>query len=117
MLGIVPEPRRSVAVFALVVRFDVRPGAVEDFDRLVAETAPAIREQEPGTLIYAVHGVEGEPNVRMFYELYRDRASFDEHERQPHTVRFLQEREQYLSGVRVEFLTPPSGKGLPDVGE
>src|SRR6266498_3782391 len=117
MLGIAPDPGRSVAVFALVVRFDVRPELVEDFDRLVAETAPSIREREPGTLIYAVHGVDGEPNARLFYELYRDRAAFDEHERQPHVVRFLRERGRHLSGVRVEFLTPPSGKGLPDVGD
>jgi quinol monooxygenase YgiN len=104
-------------VFALVVRFDLRPGAAEDFDRLVAETVPLIREREPGTLIYAVHQVEGEPGVRVFYELYRDRSAFGEHERQPHVVRFLQKRERHLSGVRVEFLTPPSGKGLPDVGD
>ena len=104
-------------MFALVVRFDLRPGAAEDFDRLVAETAPLIREREPGTLIYTVHGVEGEPGARVFYELYRDRSAFDEHERQPHVVRFLQERGRHLSGVRVEFLTPPSGKGLPDVGD
>jgi quinol monooxygenase YgiN len=104
-------------VFALVVRFDVRPEAVEDFDRLVAETAPHIREQEPGTLIYFVHGVDGEPDARVFYELYRDRAAFDEHESQPHVVRFLQEREQHLAGVRVEFLSPPTGKGIPDVGD
>lgn len=104
-------------MFALVVRFDLRPEAAEDFDRLVAETAPLIHGREPGTLIYAVHEVEAEPDARVFYELYRDRAAFDEHERQPHVVRFLQERERHLSGARVEFLTPPSGKGLPDVGE
>jgi quinol monooxygenase YgiN len=103
-------------VFALVVRFDLRPGAAEGFDGLVAETAPLIGEREPGTLVYAVHGVDGAPDARVFYELYRDRAAFDEHERQPHVVRFLREREQYLSGVRVEFLTSPSGKGLPDIG-
>jgi quinol monooxygenase YgiN len=105
-----------MAVFALVVRFDLRPGAAKGFDELVAETAPLIGEREPGTLVYAMHGVDGAPDARVFYELYRDRAAFDEHERQPHVARFLREREKYLSGMRVEFLTPPSGKGLPDIG-
>jgi hypothetical protein len=30
--------------------------------------------------------------------VYRDRYAFDEHERQPHVRRFLNEREQYLAG-------------------
>ena len=39
-------------------------------------------------------------------------VAFDEHERQPHTLRALAEREQYLSGVRVEFLEPLGMKGV-----
>ena len=46
------------------------------------------------------------PRSRVFYECYRDRAAFDEHERQPHTRHFLTEREAWLASSRVEFLTP-----------
>jgi quinol monooxygenase YgiN len=100
-------------MFALVVRFELRDAeAAEAFDRLVAETAPGIREQEPGTLVYAVHAVQDAPLSRVFYELYESRAAFDAHEEQPHTKRFLAEREQYLRGSRVEFLTDPAGKGV-----
>jgi quinol monooxygenase YgiN len=92
-------------MFGLVVRFTLNDGAAADFDRLVEATVPEIHRHEPGTLVYAVHQVEGEPNVRVFYELYRDRAAFDEHERQEHTRRFLSERERYLSGApQVDFL-------------
>ncbi|WOI59693.1 putative quinol monooxygenase [Streptomyces fradiae] len=42
--------------------------------------------------------------MRVFYELYADRAAFDAHEAQPHTKRFLAEREQCLAGVEVTFL-------------
>ena len=101
-------------MFALVVRFDLRPGMAEEFDKLVAETAPLIASSEPGTLVYATHQVDGEPDVRVFYELYRDHDAFEEHERQDHVRRFLTERETYLAGPpRVEFLDFLGGKGIP----
>ncbi len=100
-------------MFALVVRFYLRDNeAAVSFDELVAETAPKIQSEEPGTLIYAVHKVKDAPLSRVFYELYENRDAFDTHEQQDHTKRFLAEREQYLTGARVEFLEPPTGKGV-----
>jgi quinol monooxygenase YgiN len=100
-------------VFALVVRFYLRDEeAAKGFDNLVAETVAKIRESEPGTLIYAVHKVKDAPLSRIFCEVYESREAFDAHERQEHTKRFLDERGQYLTGARVEFLEPPSGKGV-----
>ncbi len=100
-------------MFALVVRFYIRDvEAVKGFDNLVEVTAAKIRESEPGTLIYAVHKVKDAPLSRIFYELYESREAFDVHERQEHTKRFLDERDRYLTGARVEFLDPPTGKGV-----
>ncbi len=99
-------------MFGLVVRFNLKDGAAADFDRLVEMIVPEIHRREPGTLVYAVHEVEGEPGIRVFYELYRDRAAFDEHERQEHTRRFLAERERYLSGPpQVDFLALQTAAG------
>lgn len=99
--------------FGLSVRFTLKAGAAEAFDALVAETLAGIRTSEPGTLIYVNHLVEGEPDQRIFYELYRDRAAFDEHERQPHTRRFLAGREALVDHVEVDWLTAVDGKGVP----
>jgi quinol monooxygenase YgiN len=96
--------------FALVVRFTVRLGAEAEFDALVAETTAGIREREPGTLIYACHRVEDQARQRIFYELYRDRAAFEAHEAEPHTRRFLAERERLLEATDVDFLNRPEGK-------
>ena len=96
--------------FALVVRFTVRPGREADFDQLVARTAGGIRAHEPGTLVYACHQVDGAPRERIFYELYRDRAAFNDHEAQPHTRRFLAEREPLLESKQVDFLVLSDGK-------
>lgn len=100
-------------MFGLVVRFYLKDeAAAVGFDQLVSETAPGIRTGEPGTLVYASHGVEDEPLQRIFYELYADRAAFDAHEQQPHTLRFLDQRQQYLTGYDVDFVTPIVGKGI-----
>ncbi|GDY29524.1 putative quinol monooxygenase [Gandjariella thermophila] len=100
-------------MFGLVVRFELKDEeSAAGFDALVAETAPKIQSEEPGTLIYIVHTVADSPLSRVFYEVYRDRQAFEDHESQPHVKRFLAEREQYLDTYRVEFVEPTSGKGL-----
>ncbi|WP_246011490.1 putative quinol monooxygenase [Nocardia mexicana] len=105
------------SLYALVVKFDLQDSEkAAAFDRLVAETVRGITEHEPGTLVYSTHTVEGEPLSRIFYEVYRDREAFEEHERQPHTKHFLSKRADFTSAVRVEFLTPAAAKGLPAAG-
>jgi quinol monooxygenase YgiN len=102
-------------MFALVVRFDLRPGSETDFDRLVETTTARIRSDEPGTLLYLCHTVQGAQSARVFYELYRDRDAFEAHERQAHVRHFLTERERFMAGpVRVEFLDRLDGKGWPE---
>ena len=64
-------------MFGLSVRFTCKDEAsAQAYDRLVAETVEGIRVHEPGTLVYAVHRVEGQPLQRIFYELYRDKEAF-----------------------------------------
>jgi quinol monooxygenase YgiN len=100
--------------FGLVVRFTVKEGSEREFDELVAATVAEIERHEPGTLIYGVHTVEGEPRVRIFYELYRDHDAFLAHEDQPHTRHFLGQRERLLDGVEVDRLSPTVYAGLSE---
>jgi len=102
-------------VFGLVVRFNLKTGTGEQFDALTRDVVAAIRQAEPGTLIYACHAVEGDADARIFYELYRDRAAFEDHERAEHVNRFHEQKEQYLAGEpRVEFFNLHVGKGVPE---
>jgi quinol monooxygenase YgiN len=99
-------------MLGLMVRFTCKNAENADgFDKLVAETVPQVRQHEPGTVVYAVHAVEGKPLERVFYELYRDQAALDAHEEQEHTRRFLAEREQYLAAREVDRLSLLTGKG------
>lgn len=100
--------------FALVVRFTVRPGAETEFDALIADTVRQIAANEPGTLLYVCHSdraTDGPP-ARVFYELYEDRAAFEEHERQPHVRHFLSERDRFVQATNVTFLTLDVAAGV-----
>ena len=102
-------------MFGLVVRFNLKAGTGELFDELTRDVVATIQQAETGTLIYACHTVEGDADARIFYELYRDRAAFEDHERAGHVNRFHQEKEQYLAGEpRVEFFNFHVGKGVPE---
>ncbi|MFI7585925.1 putative quinol monooxygenase [Spongisporangium articulatum] len=90
--------------FGLVVRFTIKAGRMAEFDALVERTLTGIRAHEPGTLIYASHAVDGSPDVRVFYELYRDRDAFETHEQQPHTREFLDQRSEFVESFEVTFL-------------
>src|SRR6266508_1107613 len=79
-------------MFGLVVRFDLKDGSGEVFDALTSEAVALIKEAEPGTLVYACHAVDGAPESRVFYELYRDRDAFEDHERQEHVRRFHEKK-------------------------
>jgi hypothetical protein len=50
--------REDGAPLALVVRFKVRAGSEEAFDRLTEEIPSDVREREYDTLIYACHTVQ-----------------------------------------------------------
>ena len=103
-------------MYSLVVKFDVLPERLAEFDTLVEATIAGIREHESRTLAYLSSTVEGDPCARVFIEVYRDRAAFEAHESTPHTPDFLVRREPMLRGVRVEFLSSISAK-FPGAGD
>ncbi|WP_433172725.1 putative quinol monooxygenase [Actinoallomurus sp. CA-150999] len=99
-----------IVPIAIVVRFTLHPGAEAEFDELVAATTAGIRAYEPGTIVYTVHRVDGAPRERIFYELYRDREALNHHQVQPHTRRFMAERERFLESRQADFLALADGK-------
>ena len=98
--------------FGLVVRFVLKPGTAQAFDALLRRTVEGITTAEPNTLMYVVHSVEGEPDVRVFYELYRTEGALAEHEDQPTTRYFLDHRDDFVESYTVDRLRPVTAKGL-----
>lgn len=95
--------------YGLVVRFELLDGHDEAFDALTAETVAMIRAEEPGTLSYIAHREPGSPGIRVFYELYRDEAAFEAHERGAHVRQFLADRGQHLRGDPEVWRVRPYG--------
>ena len=93
----------------LIVRFDVLPDRVDEFDRLVGQTMEDIAVHEPGTRVYVTGAPAEARHARAFVEVYADEAAFVEHEAQPHTRRFLAERAPMLRSFTVDVLPDAGG--------
>lgn len=102
------EPYGLIAIFTLV------EGADGAFDRLTERTVHAVREGEPGTLLFSCHTVANMPQQRIFYELYRDRQAYEDHQRQPHVQRFSVERRPYVLATNVIELKLNAATDIPD---
>jgi quinol monooxygenase YgiN len=72
-----------------------------EFDRLAEQAAEGVRTAEPDTLVYVLHVVPKAPMQRIIYEIYRDRAAFESHERQPHIQRFIADRTSCVLATNV----------------
>jgi quinol monooxygenase YgiN len=72
----------QIAIYTLL-----EAGAAE-FDRLASTVLEQVRTTEPDTLVFVVHGVPSAPLQRILYQVYRDRAAYDEHQRKSYVTDF-----------------------------
>jgi quinol monooxygenase YgiN len=81
-----PRPYGRLSIYTL------HDDKTREFDRLAERAAEGVRTSEPDTLVYVIHVVPKAPMQRIIYEIYRDRAAFVSHERQPHIRQFAADR-------------------------
>ncbi|MGN6677642.1 MAG: antibiotic biosynthesis monooxygenase [Streptosporangiaceae bacterium] len=79
-------------MFGQITIYTLLDDRLADFDRMTEQVVKQVRSLEPGTLVYIVHGVPTAPMQRILYEVYRDRAAYDEHMAQPYVARYVAER-------------------------
>ncbi|MBV9853467.1 MAG: antibiotic biosynthesis monooxygenase [Streptosporangiaceae bacterium] len=101
------RPYGRISIFTLL------DDKVADFDRLAEQAAEGVRTAEPGTLVFVIHVVPKAPMQRIFYEIYRDRAAFESHERQPHILRFAAERRSCVLATNIIELRLKYAKVAP----
>ncbi|SEG68552.1 putative quinol monooxygenase [Bosea lathyri] len=77
-----------MARFTILVRFRVFDGQMAIFLPLMIENAEASRRDEPGCERFDVLRPDDQPDCILLYEIYRDRAAFDEHCASAHFQRF-----------------------------
>jgi quinol monooxygenase YgiN len=119
-----PGGAASSRPFGRLLTFTLREDRAAEFDRLAEEAAEGVRVAEPDTLVYVFHTAPTEPMQRIIYEIYRDRAAFESHQRQPHIQRFTDEVKPCVLGsnvidLRLKYakVAPLQGASLPGGGQ
>jgi quinol monooxygenase YgiN len=79
-------------LFGQITIYTLLDDRLEDFDRMTQRVVQEVRSREPATLVYIVHAVPTAPMQRILYEVYRDRAAYEEHLAQPYVSRYEADR-------------------------
>ena len=81
-------------VLTVVAKVRAAKGKGDALAALLEEQAMAVRQAEPGCLVYRPHRSAADPDLFLFYEQYRDDAAFDAHRAAPHLAAFRERRER-----------------------
>lgn len=93
--------------------FTLLDDKASEFDQLAERAAEGVLSLEPDTLVYVIHVVPKAPMQRIIYEIYRDRAAFDTHERQPHILQFAADRKSCVLATNIIDLRLKNAKVAP----
>lgn len=74
--------------YVILVDFLLKPGSRAEFRRAIDANAGASCRHEPGCRQFDVVEPRGEPDRIILYEIYDDRAAFEEHLKAPHLAAF-----------------------------
>ena len=96
----------QIAIYTLL-----ESGAAE-FDRLASTVLEQVRTTEPDTLVFVVHGVPSAPLQRILYQVYRDRAAYDEHQRKSVRDRLRRPAAPAGAGHQRDRARRPGGEGV-----
>ena len=74
--------------FVITVDFQLHPGALREFVPLMVENANKSRDLEPGCERFDVLLPKDAPDRVLLYEIYTDKAAFEEHLKAAHFLSF-----------------------------
>jgi quinol monooxygenase YgiN len=100
-------------LFGQIAIYTLLEDRVDDFDRLTRRVVKQVRLQEPDTLVYIVHAVPSAPMQRILYEVYRDRAAYEMHKRQPYVIAFEADRRPFVLATNIIELGLQQAKVSP----
>jgi quinol monooxygenase YgiN len=81
-------------VLTVVAKIRAAKGKGDALATLLAEQAGVVRKAEPGCLVYRPHRSSKDPDLFLFYEMYKDDAAFDVHRKAPHLAAYRERREK-----------------------
>lgn len=72
-------------MYVLTVEVEIDPKHREDYKTVIQKQARISVEREEGCLLFDVSASPDDPNRFLLYEIYRDRAAFDQHLQEKHS--------------------------------
>tara|TARA_R110001606_G_C14992312_1_gene605955 strand:+ start:188 stop:484 length:297 start_codon:yes stop_codon:yes gene_type:complete len=90
---------------ALVPKFEIKPGRMDEFMAIILEQAKNSLEKEPGCLHFDVLRRDEEPGKVLLYEIYTDEAAVKAHREYPHYLEFRKAIADLIAGSVVELWT------------
>ena len=78
----------------VVARIRAAKGKGDALAALITEQTAAVLKAEPGCLVYRLHRSAKDPDLFLFYEVYRDEAALDAHRKSPHLAAYRERREK-----------------------
>ncbi len=100
-------------LFGQIAIYTLLEDRVDDFDRLTKQVVKQVRSDEPDTLVYIVHAVPSAPMQRILYEVYSDRAAYENHRRQPYVISFEADRRPFVLATNIIELGLQQAKVSP----
>jgi autoinducer 2-degrading protein len=101
-------------MYVVIVDVHVEPGRSEDFVRATLDNARATRG-EPGNVRFDVSRQLDDPNRFALYEVYRDQAGFEAHQRTAHYLKWRETVKDWMSqprkGTRYRSVFPDQDGG------
>jgi autoinducer 2-degrading protein len=103
----------AVAGIVIFTRLRAAPGRVDDL-RAAFEPLHEAASGEPGTLAFAVHVANDDPNLILCYEVYADDAALDRHRTSTAVRGAVSAFGELLDGTpEVTYTRLLTGKGVP----
>ena len=81
----------------------VQAGHEPEFEAKFAELRQAMREHEPGCLLYSLLKSRTNPRAYIVHEQYRDEAALDAHQTSPHGQIYFPKMRGILETITVEY--------------
>jgi quinol monooxygenase YgiN len=78
----------------VVARIRAAKGKGDALAALLTEQVGVVLAAEPGCLVYRLHRSTRDPDLFLFYEVYRDEPAFELHRKAPHLAAYRERREK-----------------------
>lgn len=84
-------------MYVISADFKIQPDKIEAFGRLIDRQAKDFVELEKDCQQFDICQEETNPSVFLLYEIYSDKAAFEQHLKMPYTTQFFAEAEPLIA--------------------